>query len=69
MVEYGNGVGEVAGRSGGGGGSGGRSLDAGAALAQMVNDSVHTISSLPPTTLLIGVIVIVFGLIMLRRVF
>jgi len=68
MVEYGNGVGEVAGRAGGGGG-GGRSMDAGAALAQMVNDSVHTISSLPPTTLLIGVIVIVFGLIMLRRVF
>ena len=68
MVEYGNGVGEVAGRAGGGG-SGGRSLDAGAAIAQTINDSVHTISSLPPTTLLIGVIVIVFGLIMLRRVF
>ena len=68
MVEYGNGVGEVAGRSGGRGG-GGQSLDAGAALAQMVNDSVHTISSLPPTTLLVGVVVIVFGLIMLRRVF
>jgi hypothetical protein len=68
MVEYGNGVGEVAGRSGGGG-SGGQSMDVGASLGQIVNDSVHTISSLPPTTLLIGVIVIVFGLIMLRRVF
>ena len=68
MVEYGNGVGEVAGRSGGGG-SGGQSMDVGASLGQIVNDSVHTISSLPPTTLLIGVILIVFGLIMLRRVF
>ena len=68
MVEYGNGVGEVAGRSGAGG-SGGQSMDVGASLGQIVNDSVHTISSLPPTTLLIGVILIVFGLIMLRRVF
>ena len=46
MVEYGNGVGEVAGRSTGGGG--GQSMDVGAALAQAVNDSVTTLSTMPP---------------------
>jgi hypothetical protein len=65
MVEYGNGVGQVAGRSGGGG----QSSDVGAALGQFVNDSAHQISTMPPAALLAGVVVIVLGLIMLRRVF
>ena len=66
MLEYGNGVGEVAGRAGGGGG---RSLDVGASLGQFVNDSIHTVSTMPPAALMAGVVVIVLGLIMLRRVF
>jgi hypothetical protein len=70
MLEYGNGVGQVAGRSGGAGtGSGGGSVDVGASLSQLVNDSVHTISTMPPAGLLAGVVIVVLGLMMLRRVF
>jgi hypothetical protein len=68
MVEYGNGVGQVAGRAGGGGG-GGRSMDVGASFGQFVNDSMHTVSTMPPAALLAAVVVIVLGLIMLRRAF
>jgi hypothetical protein len=68
MVEYGNGVGQVAGRSGGGG-TGGQSMDVGASLGQFVTDSAHTISTLPPAALLAGVVLILVGLIMLRRAF
>lgn len=68
MLEYGNGVGQVAGRSGGGGG-GGRLMDVEASLAQFVNDSAHTISTMPPAALLAGVVVIVIGLMMLKRAF
>jgi len=67
MLEYGNGVGQVAGRSGGGGG--GRSMDVGASLGQFVNDSAYTISTMPPAALLAGVVVIVIGLMMLKRMF
>ena len=65
MVEYGNGVGEVAGRSGGGG----QSLDVGASLGQAVNDSIHTISAMPPAALLLGFVIIVVGFILLKRAF
>ncbi len=67
MVEYGNGVGEVAGRSGGGGG--GQSMDAGAALGQAFNDSIHTISTMPPGALALGLVIIVIGLFLLKRAF
>ena len=66
MVEYGNGVGQATGVAGGGGG---QNLDAGAAFGQFVSNSVHTISSLPPSTLIIGFVVIVLGLIFLKRAF
>lgn len=66
MLEYGNGVGQVAGRSGGGSGA---SMDVGAALNQFVTESVHTISTTPPGILLLGFVVVVMGLMMLRRVF
>jgi hypothetical protein len=66
MLEYGNGVGQVAGGSGGNGGS---SADVGASLAQMVNDSAQTISTMPPATLLAGLVIIVLGLFVLKRVF
>ena len=65
MVEYGNGVGEVAGRSGGGG----QTMDVGASLSQLVTDSAHTISTMPPAALLLGVVVIIVGLMVLKRVF
>ena len=68
MVEYGNGVGEVAGHAGGSGG-GGRSMDVGASLGQFVSDSAHTISTMPPAALLAGVVVILLGLMVLKRVF
>ena len=48
MVEYGNGVGEVAGRAGGGTGNAGTSIDVGASAGQFVNDSIYAISNLPP---------------------
>jgi len=65
MVEYGNGVGEVAGRSGGGG----QSMDVGASLGQLVTDSANTISTMPPAALLLGLVVIVVGFMLLKRVF
>ncbi len=67
MFEYGNAVGEVAGGSGGG--NAGRSVDVGASIGQVVHDSAATISSLPPTTLLIGVVIIVLGLLLIKRAF
>jgi hypothetical protein len=65
MVEYGNGVGQVAGRSG----SGGAQLDVGASIGQFVSNSAHTISTLPPAELLAIVVVVFLGLILLRRAF
>ena len=68
MVEYGNGVGEVAGRATGGG-SGGQTMDVGASLSNFVTTSAHTISTMPPAALLAGVVLIFVGLILLRRAF
>ena len=68
MVEYGNGVGQGAGQAGGGSG-GGQSLDAGAAMGQFVTDSVNTISTMPPAALLAGLVVILVGLMLLKRAF
>jgi hypothetical protein len=67
VAEYGNGVGQVAGRAGGG--NGGGSTDVGAYLGQLVNDSAHTISTLPPGALVAGIVVIFLGLMVLKRVF
>jgi len=67
MVEYGNGVGEVAGRSGGGGGGG--SMDVGASIGQAVNDTMHTISALPPGAVALGFVLIVVGFFLLKRAF
>jgi hypothetical protein len=68
MVEYGNGVGQVAGKVGGGSG-GGQSVDMGASVSQFLTDSMHTISTMPPAYLVAGAVVIFLGLIMLRRAF
>jgi len=67
MVEYGNGVGQVAGHAGGQGA--GKQVDLGASFANLVSDPVHTISTLPPTTLVVIVVVVFLGLVVLRRAF
>jgi hypothetical protein len=69
MFEYGNGVSQVAGKAGGAGGSGGRSMDVGASLGQFVNDSAHTISTMPPAALLAGVVIVFIGLLLVKRAF
>ena len=67
MVEYGNGVGQATGVAGGGGG--GRSMDAGAALGQFVTNAVHTISTMPPAQLALLAVLVVVGLVILKRAF
>jgi hypothetical protein len=68
MLEYGNGVGQGAGRVGGGGGGGG-STDMGVQIGQAVNDSIHTLQTMPPAALLGLVVAIVVGLWVLKRAF
>jgi hypothetical protein len=68
MLEYGNGVSQGAGRVGGGGGGGGSS-DMTIQIGQAVNDSIHTLSTLPPAALLGIVVMIVVGLWVLKRAF
>jgi hypothetical protein len=65
MVEYGNGVGQTTGVAGGS--HGGGTMDAGAAVGQFITDTVNNISALPPTTLFLGILVIVVGFIILKR--
>jgi hypothetical protein len=68
MVEYGNGIGQVAGQAGGG--SGGGSVDAGAGVGQLVANATQTLSTMPPAVLVVGAIALVFiGLIILRKAF
>jgi hypothetical protein len=67
MVEYGNGVSHSTGVAGGS--HVGGSADAGAAFGQFVNDTVQNITSLPPTTLFLGFVVIVVAFIILKRAF
>ena len=49
--------------------TGGQSMDVGAPLSQLVTDSAHTISTLPPAALVAGIVLIFVGLMMLRRAF
>jgi hypothetical protein len=67
MLEYGQGVGQATGVAGGG--SAGGTQDVGAAASQFVNNAVNTISTMPPEMLLAIVVVLVLGLIVLRRAF
>ncbi len=66
MAEYGTGVGQS---TGGGGSQGGQTVDAGAAIGQMITDAVDTVSTLPPTTLLLGLVVLIVGFLILKRAF
>jgi hypothetical protein len=65
MAEYGNGVSQSTGASSGGG----QPIDAGAAIGQMITDAVNTVTALPPTTLLLGFVILVIGLVILKRAF
>ncbi|MEA2519360.1 MAG: hypothetical protein QOF49_1440 [Chloroflexota bacterium] len=69
MVEYGNGVGQTTGLAGGGGGSGGGTADAGAAIGQFVNHAAQTISTMPPMQLAVLVVIVIVGLVILKRAF
>ena len=66
MLEYGNGVGQGAGRTGGGGGG---TTDMSVQIGQAVNDSIHTLSTLPPAALLGIVVAVIVGLWVLKRAF
>jgi len=44
-------------------------MDVGASLSQFVTDSVDTISTMPPAALVLGFVVIVVGLMLLKRAF
>jgi len=67
MVEYGNGVSHST--SVAGGSHGGQTMDAGPAIGQFLNDAVHNVSALPPTTLFVGFVVIVVALLLFKRAF
>jgi hypothetical protein len=70
MAEYGNGVSGVAGQvAGTTGGPGGRTIDVGASAGQFISDSVATLSALPPAALLALGVVVLIGLVMLRKAF
>ena len=69
VVEYGNGVSQVAGKAGGGANPAGQSIDLGASVGHFVSNSVHTLSTMPPAGLLALVVVVVLGLVLLRRAF
>lgn len=69
MVEYGNGVSGVAGQVAGGSGTPARSIDVGASAGQFINDTVHTLSTMPPAGLLALVVAVFLGLIILKRAF
>jgi hypothetical protein len=69
MVEYGNGVSQVAGKAAGGASGGGHPVDMGASVSQFMTDSIHTISTMPPAYLAVGLVIVFLGLILLRRAF
>lgn len=66
MVEYGQTIGR--GAAGGGGGGGGRT-EVGADVAAAFSDVVDRVAALPPEILLVGVVLILGGLLVLRRAF
>jgi hypothetical protein len=69
MVEYGNGVSQVGGQVAGGSDGGGRSIDVGASAGQLISNSVDMLSTLPPAALLGLFVVVVLGLLILKRAF
>jgi hypothetical protein len=70
MVEYGNGISQGAGgQVGGSGGGGAVNADWGVAIGQAVNDAVNTVAAMPPWQLALLVILVIAGLVILKRAF
>jgi hypothetical protein len=69
MVEYGNGVSGVAGQVAGSHGGGSGPVDVGASISQFVTSSVHTLSTMPPAELLGVFVIVIVGLLILKRAF
>jgi hypothetical protein len=69
MVEYGNGVSGVAGQVAGSHGGGSGPVDVGASVGQFLTSSVHTLSTMPPGELVGVFLVVIVGLLILRRAF
>jgi hypothetical protein len=71
MIEYGHGVGGATGQGGGGagGGGGGGSMDFGAGAVDFVSDAVDRVAALPPEGLLLLGVIVLGGLIVLKRAF
>jgi hypothetical protein len=67
MVEYGHGVGEVSGRVGGGQATGGGDL--GAQAANFVSNAVNQFSALPPEGMFLVAVLVLAGLLVLKRAF
>lgn len=68
MVEYGQGVGQGTGMGGANPGSS-ESQDLGAGVSAFISDTVDTVSALPPEMLVVIAVVILVGLLVLRRAF
>ena len=69
MVEYGNGVSGVAGQVAGSHGSAGGQVDVGTSISQFVTSSVHTLQAMPPAELFGVFVVVIIGLLILKRAF
>ena len=67
MAEYGEGVGHATGAGKALGGSAGGSQDPGAGVTAFVNNAVHTVQVMPPEQLLLLVVVVLAGLVFLRK--
>jgi hypothetical protein len=71
MVEYGGGIshgpaGQVSGSTHP---FGSGNVDLGASIGNFVDGAAHTISTMPPGMLAVAVVIVVLGLILLRRAF
>ena len=69
MVEYGNGVGQVAGGSGGGASSGAGGGDVGATVGNALSNAVDQVAALPPETLVLIAVLVLGALLFLKRAF
>lgn len=69
MAEYGRGIGEVAGRSGGGGQAPGQTTDLGATFMDFVTNSVDRVAALEPGALITLAVIVLLGLVVLKRAF
>ena len=67
MAEYGEGVGHATGAGKALGGNAGGSQDLGAGVTAFVNNAVHTVQVMPPEQLLLLVVVVLAGLVFLRK--